>query len=317
MIEMIENTLPDFETLLRDGAVQPSLELEGLLDSLGVAYGKSSEKIVLEESLEVLEPETILGKVLESTDPSWLAGLDFSIYRAVGSTNDVIMHKLSEPGDHLRLCLAEFQSAGKGRRGRNWVSPFGRNIYLTLGCFLQMPLSSLGGLSIIAGMQVVDVLREAGIKDIGLKWPNDVLLNGGKLAGTLVELRAAEGRGIGVVIGVGINFSISRVDAIGIEQNWSDMATYEGLSRNDLAGRLSSRLISATRVFSEAGFQPFVDQWPHYNLNAGCPVNVIRGEEMFEGIDRGIDKQGNLLLETSSGLQIHNSGEVSLRPLAK
>ena len=83
------------------------------------------------------------------------------------------------------------QTAGKGRRGRRWVSPFGRNIYLTYGRFIGRQLSELGGLSLVVGMLVVDVLRSMGLERVGLKWPNDIVLDGGKLGGILIELRAS------------------------------------------------------------------------------------------------------------------------------
>lgn len=309
---MIENTTPELEALLAGKSVSASKSLVDKWMELGIPLVAKGSKVQLAERLEILDPRAIrdacrslLGEEAET---------ELMVYRTIGSTNDEVFKRLGTSGSHYRLCLSESQSAGKGRRGRNWVSPFGKNIYFTLGAFLQTPIASLGGLSLITGMQVVDVLRSFGVDDIGLKWPNDVLRQGGKMAGILVELKPAEARGNGVVIGVGINLALSTEDSTLIDQAWA--ATGHGqLGRNELAGRLAASLISALRLFEEVGFKPFSDCWPDYNLNAGKTVRILRGEERFEGVDEGIDTNGNLLLRTESGLEVHNSGEVSLRPL--
>ena len=239
--------------------------------------------------------------------------IDLEIHRTIGSTNDLVLQRLEEPGDALFVCLSEMQSAGKGRRGRNWISPFGQNIYLSVGTFLKLPPASLGGLSIVAGIQVVDVLRGFGLKDVGLKWPNDVLMGMGKLAGILVELKAAEKRGTGVVVGIGINLAITPEDASKIDQAWSHVSGQLEISRNALAGRLIERIVVALDEFRQEGFGPFTHRWADYNLFAGEQVTVLRGDEKITGIDRGIDPSGHLVLETESGRSIFNSGEVSVR----
>ena len=182
---MIKSTHPEFERMASGETVPNSDLLIGFLEEAGVPHEVDTSGVRLSGELELLDPKRILA----------VAGneqLDLEIHRVIGSTNDTVMQRLSDSGCSELLCTAEMQTAGKGRRGRSWVSPFGRNIYVTYGRFLQRDLSDLGGLSIVVGMQAVDTLRGFGLEGIGLKWPNDILLAGGKLGGILVELGSYE-----------------------------------------------------------------------------------------------------------------------------
>ena len=174
-------------------------------------------------------------------------------------------------------------------------------------------MSSLEGLSIVAGMQAVDVLRELGLNEVGLKWPNDLILDNGKLGGILVELKSPDEQGIGAVIGLGINLALSKEEAEEIDQAWSAVNRKTYISRNVLVGRFLERLNAAMGEFERYGFSRFAEKWPDYNLYEGKTVKITRGKEEFIGLDRGIDGYGNLLLETQVGLQVHKSGEVGLR----
>ena len=155
------------------------------------------------------------------------------------------------------------------------------------------------------------------MRGVGLKWPNDLVLEDGKFGGILVELTSQEDQGIGVVIGTGINLAISGHEAELIDQSWSAVSSNTTMSRNVLAGRFAARLVKAVDEFDRYGFNPFVEKWQDYNLYAGQPVKIIRGDEEFTGLDRGVDEYGNLQLETDAGLQVHNSGEVSLRTVSQ
>jgi BirA family biotin operon repressor/biotin-[acetyl-CoA-carboxylase] ligase len=312
---MIKNTHPEFEVLVTEGLAPATPELLEYLGLLGVEYNSTNAGIHLPDVMELLDADLILSSIRQGLSPSLGDDLEIEIHRRTGSTNDEVMEGLTNKNVYQKLCVAEMQTAGKGRRGRNWISPFGRNIYLSYGRFLNGSLSSLGGLSLVAGMQVVDVLRDFGAENVGLKWPNDVLLAGGKLAGILVELKPAEKRGTGVVIGIGINLSLGDKDASAIEQHWSVLPKELSISRNRLVGSLSARLVKAIDQFEREGFAAFTNQWNEYNLFSGDKVLVSRGQERFEGVDRGIDADGQLMLETESGIEIHNAGEVSLRKI--
>jgi BirA family transcriptional regulator, biotin operon repressor / biotin---[acetyl-CoA-carboxylase] ligase len=307
---MIKNSAPELENFLTTGVVDASTGLAELLTELSIPFSQESGSIRLVDGMEILDPERILSYLHEEAGD---IPLQLEIYRSIDSTNDTVMK--APFGDIPLVCLAEMQKAGRGRRGRGWVSPFGTNIYLTLGQVLKGPLSALEGLSLVIGMQVVDTLRELGIRDVGLKWPNDILLEGGKLGGILVEIKPPTSTGIGVAMGVGINLAIDESAAQKIDQPWSVISANAEISRNKLAGILIARLLKAVRQFEQHGFGEFAARWNEYNHYADQTVTVIRGEETFTGIDRGVDETGNLVLETAVGLQKHNSGEVSLRPV--
>ncbi len=304
---MIKSTHPEFEQMALGEAVPSSELLLGFLQEAGVPYESDARGIRLSDDLELLDHDTILASVNDRETP-------LEIHRVIGSTNDTVMQRLSEESCHSLLCAAEMQTAGKGRRGRHWVSPFGRNVYVTYGRFIQRELSDLGGLSIVVGMQAVDTLRDLGFADVGLKWPNDILHQGGKLGGILVELKPQEKRGIGVVAGMGVNFLLEEDDTSKIDQAWSVIGETVRISRNEFLGEFAARLIDAFEIFNHRGFQPFVDAWRNYDVYAGEKVRVLRGEQGFEGINQGIDEQGNLLIRTDRGIEVHNAGEVSMRP---
>jgi len=315
MTLMIKSTHPEFEKLISGESVNSTLELLGFLDGIGVPYTKQGSALTLNFGLDLLDEAVIRRELQHRVSEFQMSILDLEIHRVTQSTNDIVMQRLAESQSATILCAAEMQTAGKGRRGRRWVSPFGRNIYLSYGRFVDRQLSELGGLSLVVGMLVVDVLRSMGLEGVGLKWPNDIVLDGGKLGGILLELRASDSRGIGLVAGVGLNLSLELGEASSIDQPWSAISSQLELPRNILLGTLGGMIVNAIQAFEDVGFDSFSDKWDEYNLYAGQQVNVIRGSEIISGFDSGIDREGNFLLLTEAGLEVHNSGEVSVRPV--
>jgi BirA family biotin operon repressor/biotin-[acetyl-CoA-carboxylase] ligase len=312
---MIKSTHPEFEKLIVGEPVSPTLELLGFLDGIGVPYTKRGSALTLNPGLDLLDEASIRAELQHLVSGNQMSTLGLEIHRVTQSTNDVVMQRLVESQSTTILCAAEMQTAGKGRRGRSWVSPFGRNIYLTYGRFVGRQLSELGGLSLVVGMLVVDVLRSMGLERVGLKWPNDIVLDGGKLGGILLELRASDVRGIGLVAGVGLNLSLRAEEASTIGQPWSVISSQVAMPRNILLGRLGGMMVNVIQAFEDVGFDSYVEKWGEYNLYAGQQINVIRGSEIISGIDSGVDREGNLLLRTEAGMEVHNSGEVSVRPV--
>jgi BirA family biotin operon repressor/biotin-[acetyl-CoA-carboxylase] ligase len=312
---MIKSTHPEFEKLILGEPVNPTLELLDFLDGVGVPYTKQGSTLILNSGKDILDEASIRSELLLWLSELQISTLDVEIHRVISSTNDVVMQRLAESRSSQILCAAEMQTAGKGRRGRRWVSPFGSNIYLTYGRFVRRNLPGFGGLSLVVGMLAVDVLRSMGLQNVGLKWPNDIMLDGGKLGGILLELRASEARGIGLVAGVGLNLSLKAEEASSIDQPWSAISSQLAMPRNILLGRLGGMMVNVIQAFEDVGFDSFVDKWGEYNLYAGQQINVIRGSEIISGVDNGVDRDGNLLLRTETGLEVHNSGEVSVRPV--
>ena len=309
---MIINPIQKLENFLLTRKAEHDSELLEKLEDLQVPYEVTGAVLHLDPALKVLDEEQILSHLVHAVDRR--KRFCFEIHREIGSTNTHVLEQL-KPGE-LFVCLAEMQSAGKGRRGRQWISPFGRNVYLTIGTYMNRPMSELEGLSLVVGMQAVDALRQLGLADVGLKWPNDLLLGSGKMGGILVEIKSQDRSGTGVVMGTGINLMLSSGDTDLIDQPWSAAATRIDIDRNQLAGVFGAKLIRALQEFENEGFSKFAGKWDDYNLFAGKQVRVIRGAEEIVGTDRGVDQNGNLLLERAGDMEVHNSGEVSLRPVA-
>lgn len=284
-------------------------ETAGLIEAIstfGLKVQKKSGLLYLSDAIELLQAEKILSHVTEKPE--------LEIHWSIGSTNSYLMELKPQP-DSAIVCLAERQEAGKGRRGHGWVSPFGKNIYMSVGRKFKQQASELGGLSLIVGIQVIRTLRRFGLKNVGMKWPNDILLPQGKLAGILVEIAAAKQGSVYAVMGIGINFEFEAKDGQLIDQPWSALKSYISPSRNDVAGQLIENLLTAAEQFEEYGFASFRDEWNESNLYKGKEVMIHLGKEVISGWDEGVDDNGNLLLKTPDGMRVFSAGEVSLRPV--
>ena len=237
-----------------------------------------------------------------------------------------VMQTLDSTSDHLRrtvipvqagrahACLAEQQQAGRGRRGRQWVSPYGANLYLSLAWGFDDVPGSLSGLSLAAGVAVIRALNAIGVPDAGLKWPNDILLHGGKLAGILVDLAGEITGPCSVIIGVGVNMKMPAQAASNIDQRWSDLSDYQGkVSRNKLAVVLLNELLAMLHEFSQHGLSGFLDEWRRYDAIAGQAVSLHTGQGMIQGTVCGIDEQGGLQVKSQGKINSYHSGEISVR----
>lgn len=282
------------------------------MHALGLAYEQVDEGVRLAAPLELLDASRI-GEGLAHSTQAQLSQLD--IFWRIGSTNTWLLERVSDPAFHGNVCLAEQQVAGKGRRGRHWVSPFGKNIYMSIGWSMMTSRVSVAGLSLVIGMAVVSALRELGLSGVGLKWPNDVIVDHGKLAGILVEMAVPHRGEARLVIGLGVNLLLDEQDAAAIDQRFSVIGRDVGISRNELVAHLLNTLVPALARFQETGFAPWAELWQEYDVYHGSQVLVRRSDDTIEGINRGVDQEGNLLLETSEGVQAFNAGEVSLRPV--
>ena len=214
------------------------------------------------------------------------------------------------------VCLAEQQTSGRGRRGREWVSPFGTNIYLSLYWNFPLGPADLTGLSLAAGIVLAETLESMGIEEIGLKWPNDLLWRSRKLAGLLLEVSGEQGGPSKVVLGLGINTRLTSRHGDQIDQPWVDLSGIPGgrsVGRNQLAGALIDGLINLMAEYGEQGLAPYTERWSRYDLFVGEPVLLKMGNETIEGVHRGIYSNGALLLENSNGFRAYHGGEVSLR----
>lgn len=214
------------------------------------------------------------------------------------------------------VCIAEAQPAGRGRRGRSWISTPHSNIMLSMSWQFDRGPASVAGLSLAAGVAVIKALLAFGIRDAGLKWPNDILWNNRKLAGLLLDVRGEASGPSHVILGLGINVLIGDKEARNIDQPWVDMKTIldEVIDRNRLVAALVIQLESMFTLFESSGLSAFEHDWQQAHVFHGQSVNLIRGDEVLVGIVEGIDASGALKLRDESGqVNYYHSGEVSLR----
>jgi BirA family biotin operon repressor/biotin-[acetyl-CoA-carboxylase] ligase len=220
------------------------------------------------------------------------------------------------PAQGCALFLADRQHAGQGRRGRRWVSPPGANLYLSLSRRFAHPLAALSGLSLAAGVAVVEALHALGVHEAGLKWPNDVLAGGRKLGGLLVNLRADSDRGGSVaIVGLGLNLRMPDGAGATIDQPWCDLAMLgHCCGRVQVAARVIAQFAGALAQFDAEGIAPFLPRWQRLDAYAGREARIVDGVEIASGTVLGIDASGALRLRVDGVERRFHGGELSLRP---
>jgi len=212
-------------------------------------------------------------------------------------------------------CIAEYQQAGRGRRGRKWFSPFGSNLYMSMYWRLDQGPAAAMGLSLVIGIIMAEVIQSLGAPDVRVKWPNDLYLNDRKLAGILVELTGKTGDAAQIVIGAGVNLLMRSEGTAEINQGWINLQEAGvDIDRNELAAKLINSLREALPIFERDGLAPFVSRWEALDNFINRPVKLLIGDREVHGIARGIDKQGGLLLEQNGVIKSWVGGEISLRP---
>ncbi|WP_277963919.1 bifunctional biotin--[acetyl-CoA-carboxylase] ligase/biotin operon repressor BirA [Pseudomonas sp. RIT-To-2] len=241
--------------------------------------------------------------------PGWPA----FIFDSIDSTNAEALRAVAQGREAPFMVLAERQTAGRGRRGRTWVSPFAENLYYSLVLRIDGGMRQLEGLSLVVGLAVMQALRELGIARAGLKWPNDVLVGQQKIAGILLELVGDPADVCHVVLGIGINVNMQSTDAV--DQQWTSMRLESGKSvdRNQLVSLLSKRLQEYLVLHREQGFAPIQAQWEANHLWQGRAVSLIAGVNQVDGEVMGIDHQGALRLKVDGVEKSFSGGELSLR----
>ena len=302
----IKGTNKFFETLISQGKSPATSSLLNFLQAIGISYVKERGEISLEEDYEFLVPD-LLNEYLTSAG---LSPPSLEVYRVATSTNDIVMDKFLRGSKKDCLCLAEAQTKGKGRRGRTWVSPFGRNVYMSYGFTFKSDMSRLDGLSVAVGIEVAESLTRVGLTRVGLKWPNDLVLDQKKLGGILVEMAPADNDSIAVVVGLGVNLKLSLGDSELIDQPHAVVGDSIKIPRNRLISNLALAVIFAVRKFSERGFVDYKSKWNRFNSHAGAFLRLQRADQSITGIDKGIDAKGNLVLDINGKEKVFNSGEV-------
>ena len=239
---------------------------------------------------------------------------EVQVHWQIQSTNSALLRRSTDGAPDYSVCLAETQSAGRGRRGRDWRSPLGGNIYFSLLKRFDRGMGTLAGLSLVAGVALLDALHDCGVAGIGLKWPNDVLADERKLAGILVELGGEFLGPCFAVIGIGINLRLP--EGAAIDQPCVDLTRLcagTPPSRNHLIARLLTRLITTLDRFAAAGFSPFQPDYARHDLLAGRAVRVQAADGSHAGVAVGVDTRGALRVRHGSIVRTYDSAEVSVR----
>lgn len=241
----------------------------------------------------------------------------FDVLQVTDSTSDYLkrLDQVPESYSQAQVCVAELQNAGRGRRGRRWVSPFGNNLYLSFSARVDGLRLASGGLSLAIAVAVLHALQRCGVSGLGLKWPNDIYFQGRKLAGILLDLSGESGGPYRVIAGVGINLHMPESAAREIDQPWADLSqTGVKIDRNALAGAIVENLLTALDLFNEHGLESFTREWQRHDLVSGHTVEIQHEHHpVISGVARGIDAHGALLVERDGITQGYNVGEVSLR----
>ncbi|PHM60441.1 bifunctional biotin-- synthetase/biotin operon repressor [Xenorhabdus stockiae] len=305
--------------ILSDGEIHSGQQLGQKLGMSRAGINKHIQ-VIREWGVEIL---TIPGKGYRFPAPMNLLSKDIienylpesriEVIPVIDSTNQYLLDKLTEltSGD---TCVAEYQYAGRGRRGRQWVSAFGRNLYLSMFWRLEQGPAAAIGLSLVVGIVIAEVLNRQGAEKVKVKWPNDLYLDDKKLAGILVELMGRTGDAAQIVIGIGMNISMSSEQQKIINQQWSNLQQAGvTVERNKLVTEIVTELKKALVQFENEGLQSFVPRWFKLDNFMNRPVKLIIGEQEIYGIARGIDQQGALLLDIDGIVTPYIGGEISLR----
>lgn len=262
--------------------------------------------------IELLSKESLHAELSTAITPR-ITRLD--ILSEVDSTNTYIKRLAAQHVESGTVCLAEWQTAGRGRQGREWLSPFGCNIYLSLLWRFATGPAALSGLSLAVGVALARAVRLFAGAGVGLKWPNDVQWRNRKLAGILVELAGEASGPSQAIIGVGVNVRMPERMGQQLDQPWIDLYRISGRmpSRNRVAAAALEHLIYALTAFERQGLEPFLEEWRALDVMAGKSVQLQTPTAVIDGQAQGIDENGAFVIQVEGELKRFASGEVSVR----
>lgn len=288
------------------GAAETDLQDSLAQHGIAVVDGVAS----LPSDISLLDRGDILA-ALSSGQGSWLRRLEVEPH--IDSTNSRLVARAAKESISGHVLLAEVQTGGRGRRGRAWMSPFARNLAMSIGLRSDRPGAEIGALSLVVGLAVADALEEAGITGIGLKWPNDVLIEGRKVCGILLELVGAEAP-VEIVVGVGLNVGGVDFVADSVDQEVADVTEQlERPSRSALAAAIIDRIVAYAHGFETSGFAAYRDRWLARHWYQGKSVVLVSPSERLEGQCTGVSPMGALVISTPSGVREMVGGEISVR----
>lgn len=233
------------------------------------------------------------------------------VHWQIPSTNSLLLDEARTGNIHRRAVFAEQQSGGRGRRGRSWVSPLAQNLYFSVGWHFDGGIAQVEGLSLAVGVVIVRSLHALGIQGLALKWPNDIWLEGRKLAGVLIEVGGDLSGQFHLVLGVGLNSHMPVSDAE--NQGWASLLEQANLNRNHLAACLVAAIDTLLREFPAHGFSRYHEAWNQLNALANRSILIDQAGTWDEGVCLDAALNGGLLVRCANGVKTLLGGEVSLR----
>jgi len=317
--------------LLADGDTHSGTDLATALGLTRAAVSKAARQLAdlgvtiiaakgrgyrLSEPLELLDADRI-ATALAPAARERLAGLE--LFWTTVSTNDCLLQAEWPPPDRARACLAEFQTGGRGRRGRPWFAQAGHGICLSLGWSFSSAPAQLGSLALAAGIAIRRAALRCGAQDVRLKWPNDVMAGDSKLAGILIDVRGEAGGPLQAIVGVGLNYRLApgtaeRVrEAGGVTPATLTAAAGANCGRNAAAAAMIDALCEVLAEYTRVGFSALAAEWRDADYLAGRDVSVDLDGKACRGMGRGIAADGRLQLLTETGVMHVMSGDVSVR----
>lgn len=326
MTKTSNNTLVNVATILSDCHYHNGNTLGEALQITRSAIWKTIKKLqdygvevdsmkgkgyALKEPLLLLSAE----KIKEHLQPS-IKTVEITCLETIDSTNAYLASQQASPGIHA--CFAEQQTAGKGRLGRAWYSPFGQNIYLSFRYPFHKDISALSGVSLVASLAVAHALKTCGVES-ETKWPNDILHDGKKLSGSLINVKAESNGICDAVIGIGVNVNMLEDDNH-INQDWTSMRRILGdyIDRNKVAAEIINHLAIYLHKFEAQGFTPFIREWMDADCLMQKTVTIHNVGKAVTGKVNGVNEHGHLLLVLEDGtVKAFSSGDTTtkwLRP---
>ncbi len=218
-------------------------------------------------------------------------------------------------GSHGSVVLAEKQTAGRGRRGNNWHSPDSQNIYCSIGINKTIAAEYLGLMSLVVGICIVESLQSLGVDDASLKWPNDILLQGKKLGGVLIETKALSQDEFYLAIGFGLNINLTQQECDGIGQPAISLNQLHevNFTRHQLLVALVSNILQQSMLFEVDSIDHLIEQFNRFDSFRGKQVIVKTRTEEIAGVTLGLERTGWLKVQTEQGVQSFSAAEISLR----
>ena len=286
-------------------------ELRGFGLAIDSRHGKGYR---LQDEIELLDEAEIYKELGQSAGDSRI-----EILFETDSTSKRLTDRFGRPdfpaNFHAHIVLAERQHGGKGRRGKTWVSPFAGGLYLSLGWHFEIPPASLNALSLASGVAAVRALNRLGITGIYLKWPNDLICDGKKMGGILLESRSETATSCDVVVGIGINIRLADELKSGLDQPVTDLAGHcdSPPSRNKLAGKIIEEQSLMLNHVAAGRMGKYVEEWRDLDYLSGRQAELLMPGQLVQGLVKGVDDNGLLLLETVGGTRKFSSGEISVR----